>query len=342
MHWGNPGLLSLLLLIPLYMVFIWVSARLRVKYFQRFADKRFYNYFLQEFSSFHWNLKNVILLVALFFMIVAAARPQWGKEMTIMKKEGLDIVVCIDVSKSMDAQDIKPSRIDRAKDQIARFVDQLKSDRVALVAFAGRAYVQCPLTDDYGALRMYLELLDTNAVSVYGTDIGKALTTANELFEQSHKYKVIVLISDGEDLEENAIDVAEELAKQGVVIYTLGVGSQQGSPIMLTDKNGNREYAKDDEGNIIQTKMDVRTLSQVAQVAHGRFYPVTPRQSEITEILKEIEQMEKRKFDSKEFEKYQDRYQYFVFAVIVLLIIEALIIARRKVKWVRNPEEVSR
>ncbi len=335
-------MLLLLLLIPVYMVFIWVSARLRIKYFQRFADKRFFNYFLQEFSSFHWNLKNVILLLALFFMIVAAARPQWGKEMTIMKKEGLDIVVCVDVSKSMEAQDIKPSRIDRAKDQIARFVDELKSDRVALIAFAGKAFVQCPLTDDYAALRMFLELLDTETVPVYGTDIGRALTMANDLFDQSQKYKVIILISDGEDLEENAIDVAEDIAKQGVVIYTLGVGSQQGSPIMLSGENGNREYAKDDEGNIIQTRLDVRTLSRLAQSANGRFYPVTPRQSEITEILKEIEQMEKRKFDSKEFEKYHDRYQYFAFAVIVLLIVEALIIARRKVKWVRNPEEVSR
>ncbi len=342
MRWGNPGLLILLLLIPLYMVFIWVSARLQEKYFLRFADKRFFGYFLQEFSSFHWNLKNVILLAALFFMIIAAARPQWGKEMSIMKKEGLDIVVCVDVSKSMDAEDIKPSRIDRAKDQIARFVDKLKSDRVALIAFAGRSFVQCPLTDDYGALRMFLELLDTNTVPVYGTDIGEALTSANELFDQAQKYKVIVLISDGEDLEENAIKVAEDIGKQGVVIYTLGVGSQQGAPIMQSDEPGNRQYAKDEEGNIIQTRLDVRVLSRIAQTGNGRFYPVTPRQSEILEILSEIEQMEKKKFDSKEFEKYQDRYQYFVFAVIVLLVLEALIIARKKVKWIRNPEEVSR
>ena len=217
MKFGNPYILFLLLLIPIFLIYIGIANHRRKKNFEKFAESRFYDFFMQEFSVFHWSLKNIIFVGAIFFMIFAAARPRWNKEVQILKKEGIDIVVCIDVSKSMDAQDIKPSRIERAKDQISLFIDQLKGDRIAIVAFAGRSFVQCPLTDDYGAAKLFLNLLDTETVPSYGTDIGGAIQMAMSLFGEAEKHKVIIVASDGEDLEKQAIKITEEAAKIGAI-----------------------------------------------------------------------------------------------------------------------------
>lgn len=335
MFFGQINLLFLLLLIPLFFFFLGFARLRRKKEFRKFADDRFYHFFLQRFSNFNWNLKNVILIIALLFIIIALTKPRWDKEVQIVKKEGIDIAVCIDVSKSMDATDIQPSRIERAKDQISVFIDQLEGDRIALVAFAGESFVQCPLTNDYGAARLFLNLLDTETVSSYGTDIGGALEKALDLFEEKDKHKVIIVVSDGEDLEKNAIKVAEKADKQNAMIYTLGVGSPEGSTIPIQKKNGNLKYAKDDEGNIIFTKLDVNTLSQIARVGNGNFYPITPKQSEIFSIMKNINLIEKKKFDSKEFVRYKEQYHYFVIFALLLLVIESVILYRKKQRFKR-------
>lgn len=336
MRWEHPVYLFLLILIPLIGVVSGIMAKRRKKLLAAYAEERFYNFYFQEFSGFHWHLKTWIFNLALLFIIIALARPQWNKEVQIMKKEGIDIVVCIDVSKSMDAQDIKPSRIDRAKDQITRFIDGLRGDRIAIVAFAGRSFVQCPLTDDYSAAKLFLSLLDTETVTSYGTDIGGALQTAMPLFAEAEKHKVIIVVSDGEDLEENALDVAKESAGQGAVIYTLGVGSPQGSTIPIQDAQGNTVYAKDDAGNIIFTKLDIATLTDIARSGNGRFYPITPQQSEILEILNNINAIEKKKFDSKEYVRYKEQYHWFVAIALALLCIEWLIVTRKKTTLRRN------
>lgn len=336
MHWGNPNALFLLLIIPVGIVIQAFSNRIRKKNFSRFADERFYDFYYQSFSAFRFDLKNIFLLFVLFFLIIALARPQWDREVQIVKKEGVDIVICIDVSKSMEAADIEPSRIDRAKDQISLFIDQLEGDRIAIVAFAGRSFIQCPLTDDYGAARLFLNLLDTESVPVYGTDIGNALHTSMDVFEKDDKHKIIILVSDGEDLEENAVDIAEEIRKQGAVIYSLGIGSPEGSTIPVLDNSGNTVYAKDDEGNIVFSKLDVSNLTKIAQATGGRFFPITPQQSEIYQILTDIKSLEKKKFDSRQFTRYKDQYHYFVFAALFFLILESLIIVRRKNCFKRN------
>ncbi|MCF7793285.1 MAG: VWA domain-containing protein [Candidatus Cloacimonetes bacterium] len=335
MRWGNPYLLFLLILIPIFFILIGLAEHRRKKNFTKFGESRFYNFFLQEYSAFHWGLKNVLFVIAILFMIIAIARPRWNKEVQIVKKEGIDIAICLDVSKSMDAQDIQPSRIDRAKDQISLFIDQLKGDRISIVAFAGRSYVQCPLTDDYGAAKLFLNLLDTESVPSYGTNIGGAIEKAISLFGEEEKHKVIIVVSDGEDLEESAIDVAKDAIKQNAIIYTLGVGSPEGSTIPLKDESGNTVYAKDDKGDIIFTKLDINTLTQIAKIGNGRFFPITPQQSEIFEIMKNINEIEKKKFDSREFVRYKEQYKYFVIAALILLILESLIIYKKKVKFKR-------
>ena len=335
MRWGSPNILFFLILIPIFIFLIGLANQKRKKQFEKFAEIRFYNYYFQEFSVFHWFLKNFILIFSILFLIIAVARPRWNKEIQIVKKEGIDIVVCIDVSKSMDAQDIKPSRIERAKDQISLFIDQLRGDRIAIVAFAGKSFVQCPLTDDYGAAKLFLNLLDSETVPSYGTDIGSALETAMSLFGEDEKHKVIILASDGEDLEENAVSIADEISKKGAIIYTLGIGSLEGSTIPVQNGSGNISYAKNDKGDIVFTKLDINILSQIARTANGRFFPITPQQSEIFEIMKNINSIEKKKFDSREFIRYKEQYKYFVIACILLLLIESSVIIKKKVKFKR-------
>ncbi len=335
MNWGNPDILYLLLLIPIFLIFISISTKKRKKLFIRLAESRFYDYYLQQFSGFHWVLKGLILTGALFFLIIAAARPQWNKEVQIIKKEGIDIVVCLDVSKSMDARDIQPSRLERAKDQISLFIDQLKGDRIALVAFAGRSYVQCPLTDDYGAAKLFLGLLDSETVLSYGTNIGGAIDKALSLFRESDKHKIIIIVSDGEDLEDMGIKEAEKAADLGARIYTLGIGSPEGSTIPVEESPGNIVYAKDDKGDIILTQLDVRTLNQIADLANGKFFPITPHQSEIFEILQNINSIEKKKYESREYIKHKEQYKYFVILTLLFLIIESIIYYKKKGQFKR-------
>ncbi|MDP8269397.1 MAG: VWA domain-containing protein [Candidatus Tenebribacter davisii] len=335
MHWGNPYLLFLIILIPVFLILVGVANHNRKNNFSKFAEVKFFDFFMQQFSGFHWSLKNFIFVFAFLFIIIALARPRWNKEVQIIKKEGIDIVVAIDVSKSMDATDIQPSRIMRAKDQISLFTDQLKGDRIAIVAFAGKSFVQCPLTNDYEAVKLFLNLLDTETVPSYGTDIGEAITSALELFGEKEKHKVIIIVSDGEDLEKNATKIAEEAGKQNTIIYTLGIGSPEGSTIPIKKRSGDIVYAKDDKGDIVFTKLDITTLTQIAKKGNGRFFPITPQQSEIFEILKNINSIEKKKFDSKEYVRFKEQYKYFVVAALILLLIESLIIYKKKTKFKR-------
>ena len=335
MRWGNPEAFFLLLLIPIALILVFLSKKLRLRTFSKFAENRFYNYYFQQFSSFKFNLKNTFLIIALFFMIIALARPQWDREMQIVQKEGVDIVICMDVSKSMDARDIQPSRIERAKDQISLFIDQLKGDRIAIVTFAGRSFVQCPLTDDYGAAKLFLSLLDTETVTSYGTNIGKALETSLKVFSEKDKHKIIILVSDGEDLEEKAVHYAEEAKKQGAIIYSLGIGSPDGITIPILDENGNTVYAKNDAGEIIFSKLNIDILSRIAKATNGRFFPITPQQSEIYQILNDIKTMEKKKIDTRQYSRYKDQYSYFVIAALIFIIIEFLIMVVRNTPFER-------
>jgi Ca-activated chloride channel family protein len=341
MRWENPYILFLLLALPIFIIFVTISEKYRKRRFSKFADSRFYKFYLQQFSVFHWKLKNVLLLLACFFAILAAARPQWDKELEIVKKKGIDIVVCIDVSKSMDAEDIKPSRIQRAKDQLSYFIDQLRGDRIAIVAFAGYSFVQCPLTDDYDVAKLFLNLLDTNTIQTPGTDIGGAIEKSLNVFTKDQKNKVIVVISDGEDLSENAEKFAEKAAKQGAVIYALGVGSPEGSTIPIMNETGAIEYAKDDEGNIVLSKLDITTLTKIANLTDGKFYPITPRQSEILEIMKKINQTEKTNIESKRFSRYKDQFRYFVYFALLLLFLDLFIQTNKRVKKSRVIEDES-
>lgn len=336
MNWGTPNYLLLLLVLPVQLILIGLSGFWQKRQFGKFAEHRFFKYYLAEFSRFLWSLKNVLLVIVALFLIIALARPRWGQEVQIITKEGLDIAICIDVSKSMEATDIRPNRLQRAKDHISLFIDQLKGDRLALIPFAGESFVLLPLTDDYAAAKMFLGLLDTDMIPVAGTNIGYALETAANIFQEQDKNRIIILISDGEDLEGEGITQAQKLAEKGIVVHTLGVGSTEGSPIPIRTAQGNIEYAKDSAGNVVISRLDVDTLNRIARATDGRFYHVTPHRAEIFEILRDIEALEREKYEAREYVRYRERYHYFAFIALILLVLEFLILYRKIVPKMRN------
>ncbi|MBM4399191.1 MAG: VWA domain-containing protein, partial [Candidatus Cloacimonetes bacterium] len=215
-------LVLLAVLIP-FIILVVLAKRRHQKRFGEFADQEFWEYYFKDWSFFFYRLKAVLLIVSLGFVILALVRPQWDRETQDIRRSGLDIAICVDASKSMDATDIAPSRLGRAKDQIASFIDEQRGDRIALIPFAGTAFIQCPMTDDYEAAKMLLNSLNTNTVPVWGTDIGKALDIAGTVFDTKTKTRVVVMISDGEDLGDNAVNAARELAQKGIIVYTMGV-----------------------------------------------------------------------------------------------------------------------
>jgi Ca-activated chloride channel family protein len=330
MTWGNPLILYLLLAIPLFFILMLLYKNQRRKQLLKFCDENLLNFHNKNFSNFYFNLKTFVLVMVFFFLVIALARPQWDREIRVVDTRGQDIVFLIDVSKSMDAQDIYPTRLERAKTHINLFLDELTGDRVAIVAFAGSAVVVCPLTTDYSALKLLVSSLSTETVTNYGTNIGAGLRKAADVFNTEASAKTVILLSDGEDLEEDGVNQAKLLLEYGVVVYTLGIGTPEGSPIMVKNASGQNEYAKDDQGNIIVTRVDVVGLHRIAELTNGQFFMVSPNYAEIYEILKQIQNNEKTKFSTRQFARYKEQYHYFLILALILLISEGLVMYRNK------------
>lgn len=276
--------------------------------------------------------KNVLFVMAYIFLIIALADPQIGTKLEDVKQEGLDIIVALDVSMSMEAQDIVPSRLKKAKHEVAKLIDLLQGDRIGLIAFAGMAHVQCPLTLDYSAAKLFLRMIDTRLIPVPGTALGEAIKRAIKSFEsKEHKHKVLVLITDGEDHGTKPIEMAKAAAKEGIVIYTIGLGSPEGVPIPLYDRSGKKiGFKKDKQGNVVTTKLDAATLQKIAFLTNGKYYISSSGETELKEVYEQISKMEKKKLKSRQFSQYEDRFQIFIILALILLIIETFLPLRRK------------
>ncbi|MCL1826764.1 MAG: VWA domain-containing protein [Candidatus Cloacimonetes bacterium] len=339
MSWGNPFALYLLALIPVFVLFIYFYKKQRRRQLLKFCDETLLDFHNKSFSSFYFNLKTFILTISFAFLVIAIARPQWDRDIRIVEIFGQDLVFLIDVSKSMDAQDINPTRLERAKRHINLFLDELKGDRVAIVAFAGSAVTICPLTTDYAALKLIVSNLTTDTVTDYGTDIGVGLKRAGEAFNQESSAKTIILLSDGEDLEEEGTEIAKQLARQGVVIYALGIGTPEGSPIMIKNDKGQDEYAKNDQGNVIITRVDVLGLHKIAETTGGNFYMISPSYAEIFDILKLIKNNEQTKSATRQYFRYKEQYHYFLYLALILLLADSVVIFRNNKVGERCPSD---
>lgn len=328
----------LLILLPLLITFYWLVFKMK-----RRAKERFGNLALIEKLSFSFSPKKqrwkvVLILLGTFFLLFSLARPQLGTKLTLMKREGVDMVIAIDVSLSMLAEDIKPSRLEKAKQEINGLISRMRGDRVGLVAFAGVSFIQCPLTLDYSAAKLFLDIIDVNLIPQPGTAIGDAIRTSIKAFNQKErKYKVLIILTDGEDHDSDPLGAAEEALKEGIRIYTIGIGSVQGEPIPIKDGRGQvTGFKKDKEGSVVVSRLDEVTLQKIALTTGGKYYHATSGEMELDKIYDEISKMEKKELEGKLMTQYEDRYQYFLLISVVLLTIEFLISERRSKKAVNR------
>jgi Ca-activated chloride channel family protein len=281
--------------------------------------------------------KTILQVVGILLVIFSLAGPRVGSREVTVKRRGIDLIVALDTSASMSAQDIVPSRLGKAKREISAFFDHLDGDRVGLVAFAGDAFLQCPLTLDYGAARMFLEVLDENAVSRPGTNIGAAIRAALAAFpEGDDKFKAIVLVTDGEDHSGTAETDAQDAARRGIHIYTIGVGSVAGEPIPIaTDGNRGGGYKKDRRGEIIMTSLDVESLERIALETGGEFHRATTGELELERIYDSLERLGDREVASRSFTQFEERFQIPLGLGLLLLLIDFALPdrVRRKQDW---------
>jgi Ca-activated chloride channel family protein len=327
MHFGIPENLVLLCLIPLGLVFFLYSFRQKEKAKRVFGNAKLFERLSEHTSLRRQRWKAAFILLAIGFTAFSLSQPQLGSKMMMLKRRGIDVIVAIDTSRSMNAQDVKPSRIEKAKMGIQSLMRRMKGDRIGLVAFAGTAFVQCPLTLDYTAAKTFLEIIDTNIIPVPGTNLEAAITRAIQCFsKEERKFKVLILLTDGEGHTGNPVKAAGEAAKQGVRIFTIGIGSEQGEPVPAYDENGMKTgYLRDREDNVVMSKLDVTVLQKIALVTDGTFLRITQGEPKLERIVDMIDKMEKKELEGKLMSQYEDRFQYPLFCALALLVAEFFI-----------------
>lgn len=327
-------LLYLLGLVPaLILFFIW-AFREKKRAMARFGNPELMAKLTVTVSRKRQIWKRVFLVSAVLLLILAIARPQFGTRLRTVKREGQDIMIALDVSLSMLAEDIKPNRLDKARHEISSLFEKLQGDRIGLTAFAGQAFVQCPLTLDYGAAAMFLNAVDTDLIPVPGTAIADAIERSLTAFdEKERKHKVLLLITDGEDHVGKPLEAAQKAAEQGVVIYCVGLGSREGVPIPVFDAAGRRSgFKKDENGEVVMTKLDELTLEKIALETGGKYFRASPGEAELDRIYDDILTMEKKSLSSRKFAQFEDRFQALLVIAVVLLAGELFIPERRRLK----------
>ena len=332
MRFAEPNFLWALFTLPLFLLLFVYAYRRRKKLASKFASISMLPKIATSLSPWRRATKTGLLLLGIAFLIVALARPQWGRQMEHIERKGLDILLLQDVSLSMLAEDVKPNRLVRSRHEISAFLDTLSGDRVGLVAFSGEAQTLVPLTLDYGTVQLILRDLEPGWL-LPGTDLAAAIDKGMQMFRRSKvpsKYAVMVLMSDGEEQDAKAVEKAKEAAEAGIRIYTVGIGSKEGVPIPEPTKNGDVSYHKDRFGNIVTTHLEERTLQDVASITGARYFYASPGEFQLQKVLSEIESLEKRDTSSDQMENYQDRYQIFLAMAAILFLVEALLSERGK------------
>ena len=317
--------LLLLLLVPVILLAHALKLRSRRKRVERFGDSALVEGLMPSYSKAKGWLRTILYSLAFFFFVIGLARPQIGAKLSEREAKGAEIMICLDVSNSMLAEDYSPNRLERAKLAISRIVDRLQEDRIGLIVFAGSSFVQLPITTDYVSAKMFLNSIDTGSVPVQGTAIGDAVLTAARSFSaQSEKSRAIIVITDGENHEDDPVDAVRQVAGMGIKVYTIGVGSLQGQPI---PKDG--QLMKDRDGNIVVTRLDEGTLQQMAEAGNGAYVHAGNEEFGLNPIIDDIRRMEAEKFNSVVFEEYDEQYMYFFAVALALFVIEMLIGERR-------------
>jgi Ca-activated chloride channel homolog len=320
-----PRYLLLLLLIPFFFVGmgLWLWRRRRLV--RRFGDEQLVGELMPSWSKGKLWLRTVLFSLAFFFFVIGLSRPQIGAKLKEHNTRGAEIVIALDVSNSMLAQDYSPSRLERAKLAISRITDKLQDDRIGLIVFAGTSFVQLPITSDYVSAKMFLNSISTGSVPVQGTAIGDAIGTAVKSFSaQSENSRAIIVITDGENHEDDPVAAAKIASEAGIKVYTIGVGSADGQPIPV--EGG---LLKDKDGNIVVTHLDEDVLKQVAEAGGGIYVHAGNDEFGLTPIVNDIRKMEDEEYNSVVFEEYDEQFMYFLGIALVFFILEMLVGERR-------------
>ena len=317
--------------IPLTILwFIWIWRGRKQKILSE-TDSRLRSRLFNQMDLNRLKWKQRFLLLSMVMLVFAASGPQIGTRLAPLDRKGVDLVFTIDVSTSMNAEDVKPSRLEKAKFEISQMIRQLKGDRVALIVFAGSSHMYLPLTTDYEAARLFLDKIDTQMIPTQGTALSSALQTGLSAFtEDDSKYKVLVLVTDGEDHEGQAIDLAKQAASRGMIIHTVGVGTASGSLIPVIDKQGIRDYKRDGSGKLITSVINEAILNDIANAGNGTYVKFDNKPANFRGIMTAIDSMEKRTLKSHIYSEYEDRYQSFAILSMGLMVVGMLIPTRSK------------
>lgn len=324
-RFANPYILYLLLIIPVAIaLFIFAQMRRRHR-LERFASSSLLAQLTPNASTARLRTKFVLYSLALVFLILAAARPQVGSKLREEHQKGIEMMLVVDVSNSMLAEDFEPNRLDRTKFAIDRVVESMKQDRIGVVAFAGEAQVQLPITSDYRMARAFARKLSPQMVRTQGTDLGAAIKLASMSFSsQSEGSRVMILITDGENHESDALEAAQAAAEKGIAIYTIGIGTPEGAPVMIGG-----EYLTDENGDMVVSKLDEKMLQEIASATGGAYVRATKQSIGLKEIVDRLKELDESDLATTRFEAFDEQYQYPLVVALLLLLIEWLILDRR-------------
>lgn len=327
---ANPDYLYLYALVPVFLLLFLLMKRWKRRALATYGDMHVIGRLLDNVSVSKPWLKFTFLMLAYCSLVMAIARPQIGSKLEEVKRQGVDVMIALDVSNSMNAEDIRPNRLERSKQAIYRLIDQLQGDRIGLVVFAGQAYVQLPITTDYGAAKLFLSTINTGMVPTQGTAIGSAIEKSVASIGDSAKHNsAIIVITDGENHEDDAISAAKEAVSKGITVHTVGMGSPGGAPIPVLRNNSRTGFLQDKNGTTVITKLDDAMLQQIADAGKGKFIRATNSDDGVNVLMKEISAMEKKEFASKLFTDYEDQFQYFLALSLLFLLLDFLISERR-------------
>lgn len=324
-RFANPDMLYLLLLVPLLAgVFVYAAID-RNKRIRRFGNPDTVKTLMPDASAGRDRFKFILLMLAVTVLVFALARPQFGSKLKEVKREGIELMIAVDVSNSMLAEDFEPSRLERTKYAITRLLEGLRQDRVGLIVFAGDAYVQLPITSDYLTARNFVERISPTMVSKQGTAIGAAIDLAvNSFSSQSENSRAVILITDGENHEDDAVAAAKRAADKGIKVYAIGIGTPAGAPVKIDG-----EYLRDENGDMVVSKLDEKSLREIALSTDGAYIRSTNQSLGLAEIIDKIKATEKSEFTSTMFEEYNEQFQVLLAVVLGLLVLDCLILSRR-------------
>ena len=324
-NFAQPTYLLLIFLIPVFFILQALVLSLRRRRIRKMGDERLVSLLMPSYSRAKTWVRLTLFSIGFFCLVIGLSRPQIGAKLKEHKTRGAEIMIVLDVSNSMLAEDYSPNRLERARLAISRLVDKLRDDRIGLVVFAGNSFVQLPITTDYVSAKMFLSSISTESVTIQGTAIGEAINTAVKSFSaQSEKSRAVIVITDGENHEDDPVQAASQAAQLGVKVYTIGVGSPEGKPIPVGG-----ELMKDKDGNIVVTRLDEAVLRDVASAGGGLYVRAGNNEFGLNPIIEDIRKMDDEEFNSIVFEEYDEQFASFLAIALLFFVVEMLVGERR-------------